>query len=64
MYIFSITVYVGGSKRVPPDPTQSMYAMMYVQYTQNILLNLVIQWNLCNVDTLGPTKSVLLSKVS
>ena len=43
MYIFSITVYVGGSKRVPSDPTQSMYAMMYVQYTQNILLNLVTQ---------------------
>ena len=25
MYIFSITVYVGGSRRVPPDPTQSTY---------------------------------------
>ena len=25
-------------------------------------VNDVIQWNLCNMDTLGPTKSVLISR--
>ena len=67
MHIHNYYIYVTGFEKTRLPHTQqqdTLHHHMMAVHTKILYFRQVLHWNLCITDTLRPTKSVLIIKVS